>query len=376
MTGRERLLTVLQGKLPDCVPVCPDFSQMIPARLTGKPSWDMYLYNNPSRWEAYIACAKYFNIDALMDGFPLIFPDEVTQNPEWEKCIIFKNDERLITQRYRTEKGERVWEPTVDVYYATNPPNIGIHVDKIGLPHVPNKWEPLTAGTTLDTGPEGLKRLKKSMGDQGLIGVQVCRSRALNSQEDIYRYYDNPDGFQRWTEEKIEEAEQKFNKIMAMDVKPDFICVGTSGTLIFQTIAIFRKLVLPVVKRVIELATQAGIPTHVHSCGPEKELVKIFAEETSLTVIDPLEMPPMGDCDLAELKKLYGKNIVLKGNLHTTNTMLMGSVDDVIKASKKAITDAADGGRFILSTGDQCGRDTPDENLLAMIQTAREYGKY
>ena len=85
---------------------------------------------------------------------------------------------------------------------------------------------------------------------------------------------------------------------------------------------------------------------------------------------------PMGDCDLAELKRLYGDKIILKGNLHTTEVMLRGSVDDVIAASKKAIDDAAEGGRFILSTGDQCGRDTPDENLHAMVETARTYGKY
>jgi len=101
-----------------------------------------------------------------------------------------------------------------------------------------------------------------------------------------------------------------------------------------------------------------------------------MAEETDLTVIDPLEIPPMGNCDLAELKKLYGDKIILKGNLHTTEVMLRGSVDDVIAASKKAMDDAAEGGRFILSTGDQCGRDTPDENLHAMVETARTYGRY
>ena len=46
------------------------------------------------------------------------------------------------------------------------------------------------------------------------------------------------------------------------------------------------------------------------------------------------------------------------------------------EAVEKAIDDAAEGGRFILSTGDQCGRDTPLENLYAMIETARTYGKY
>jgi uroporphyrinogen decarboxylase len=56
--------------------------------------------------------------------------------------------------------------------------------------------------------------------------------------------------------------------------------------------------------------------------------------------------------------------------------MLNGSVQDVIDASKKAIDDAAEGGGFILSTGDQCGRDTPEANLFAMIETAKTYGKY
>jgi uroporphyrinogen decarboxylase len=95
-----------------------------------------------------------------------------------------------------------------------------------------------------------------------------------------------------------------------------------------------------------------------------------------LTIIDPLETPPMGDCDLAQLKRLYGDRIVLKGNLHTTRVMLHGSVDDVVAASKQAIDDAAAGGGFVLSTGDQCGRDTPDENIWAMIETARTYGRY
>lgn len=84
----------------------------------------------------------------------------------------------------------------------------------------------------------------------------------------------------------------------------------------------------------------------------------------------------MGDCDLGELKRLYGDEIILKGNLHTTEVMLRGTPDDVAVASKNAIDAAAEGGRFILSTGDQCGRDTPDENLHAMIDAARSYGRY
>ncbi|MDH7568421.1 MAG: uroporphyrinogen decarboxylase family protein [Armatimonadota bacterium] len=377
LTPRQRLQTVLAGRLPDCVPVAPDFSNMIPARLTGKPFWDLYLYNDPPIWEAYIACAKHFNIDSLMDGyFPLTFPQPAGAGPAWERFVVFRSPERIVVQASYVENGRRIWARHVSVYYVADPPTHGVLPEKIGLPPVPERWEPLEGVKPVDTGPEGFRRVKEMMGDQGLVGAFVISSNALVNPDGVYRYYDHPELHERWAAERIEQAERRFAQIMAMEVKPDFLCVGGSGTLVFQTVEIFRKIAFPAVKRVIELATAAGIPTHVHSCGPERELVRIFAEETNLTVIDPLEMPPMGDCNLAELKRLYGDRIVLKGNLHTTHTMLRGTPEEVAAASRRAIDDAAAGGKFILSTGDQCGRDTPFENLHAMIETARTYGRY
>ncbi|MCJ7728507.1 MAG: hypothetical protein MUO27_01295 [Sedimentisphaerales bacterium] len=395
MTPRERLNTVLKGKIPDCVPVAPDFSNMIPARLTGKPFWDLYLYNDPPIWEAYIAAAKLFNIDSLMDGyFWLSFPDEqdhlpwerLPSTPEqqkqivpadyWQRFIVFKSPERIVIQRSRVESHKRVWEPRVCVYYVADSPTDWIPPSKIGLPDVPEHFEPLENVKPADNGPAGLARVKQLISNQGLVGIFLASSAILSCEQDIYDYYDHPELHGYWRDTLVERVERRFANIMQMDVLPDFLCVGGSGTLVFQTVDIFRQLAFPAVKRAIELATKAGFPTHIHSCGPEKHLIKIMAEETTLTVIDPLEIPPMGDCILADIKKLYGNKLVLKGNLHTTEVMLFGTPDDCIAASKKAIDDAADGGRFILSTGDQCGRDTPDENLLAMVNTARTYGKY
>lgn len=377
MKPRERLLTVLEGRIPDCVPVAPDFSFMIPARLTGKPFWDLFLYNDPPIWDAYINCAKHFDIDSLMDGyFPFAYPGEQDPSEGWERYIVYKGPDRIVTQRSRTENGKRVWKPRVDIFHVADPPNQNVHPSKVGLPEVPEKWQPLEEIKPVDTGPKGLERLKKLMGDQGLVGIFIIESVIFSTSEDIFDYYDNREKYQKLAAQRVEQVEKRFQTIMELEVKPDFLCVGGSGTLVYQTVDMFREITFPAVKRAIELASSAGLPTHVHSCGPETELVRIFAEETGLTVIDPLEAPPMGDCNLAELKKKYGDKIVLKGNLHTTDVMLNGTVDDVVEASKKAIDAAATGGRFILSTGDQCGRDTPDENLRAMVETARTYGKY
>ena len=378
MTSRERLLTVLAGKVPDCVPVAPDFSNMIPARLTGKPFWDLYLFNDPPIWEAYIQCARHFDIESLMDGFfPMAFPDDPPQDPTYERFIVRRDAERIVVQGSRKENGRRVWDSTVGVYYVADSPTRRVPPEKLGLPPVPKRFEPLEGVKPVDTGPAGLKRVMEMLGDQGLVGLSCgAGTLALDYAEGVFDYYDNPKKYEHFAEERVLKVERRMASILALETRPDFIAVGGSGSLVFQTPEILRKLALPAVKRATEIAHKAGIPTHVHSCGREKELVKIMAEETYLTVIDPLEAPPMGDCDLAEIKRCYGDRLVLKGNLHTTDVMLRGTPEAVARASRKAIDDAAEGGRFILSTGDQCGRDTPDENLRVMIQTARTYGKY
>jgi uroporphyrinogen decarboxylase len=377
MTPKERLLTVLRGGIPDRVPVSPDFSNMIPAKITGKPFWDLYLYNDPPIHEAYIDCAKRFNIDALMDGyFPYEYAGEAEPNQGWEIFIVFKNATRIVTQSSRKEKGTRVWRPWISVYPIDNPPTYKVLPAAIGLPQIPAQFEPLKGVKHVDRSATGLTRIKNMMGEQGLVGIWLASTVPLSNEEKIYWYYDHPEEHEKVAEDAVIKVEERFKQIMTLEDKPDFLCIGGSGSFVFQTEEMFRKIAFPAVKRAIELSTNAGIPTHIHSCGPEKNLVRIMALETSLTVIDPLEVPPMGDCALADLKKAYGKKLTLKGNLHTTDIMLRGSVDDVISASKQAIDDAAEGGRFILSTGDQCGRDTPFDNLEAMIETAKSYGRY
>ena len=104
-----------------------------------------------------------------------------------------------------------------------------------------------------------------------------------------------------------------------------------------------------------------------------------YCDPFPLGLADQFDRPgggDMGDVDLAEVKKKFGDKLCLMGNLHTTEVMLQGSAQDVEKACRKAIDDAGMDGGFILSTGDQCGRDTPDENIFKMVEVARTYGKY
>ena len=379
MTSRERLLTVMRGEMPDCVPASPDTSNMIPARMTGLPFWDIYLYQKIPQWKAYIDCVKYFGYDAFMDGFvPVLFEELGEIDRDVKEAIVLRDEDRIVSRRYRKANGKLFWDEKANVYFRSNPPVRDVDPVKAGADFIPNHYE-----TVEKTGPyagiegeELLRIAKDELGEHGVLGVWCGRTTFVTNEEQVYAYYDDPDAFEEASREYLKRMEKRFTRLMQMKTRPDFICTGGSGTLVFQTVEMFRRLGLPVMKRIAELCHEHGIPSHVHSCGPEKELVKICHDETCLTVIDPLEIPPMGNCDLKQIKQLYGDKLVLKGNLHTTNVMLRGSPEDVARASRQAIDDAAAGGRFILSTGDQCGRDTPDSNIFAMVETARTYGRY
>ena len=74
MTSRERMLTAMTGGQPDMVPVAPDTSNMIPCRLTGKPFWEIYLYQDPPLWEAFIGCVKHFGCDGWLHAVSQVAP--------------------------------------------------------------------------------------------------------------------------------------------------------------------------------------------------------------------------------------------------------------------------------------------------------------
>lgn len=55
---------------------------------------------------------------------------------------------------------------------------------------------------------------------------------------------------------------------------------------------------------------------------------------------------------------------------------MLADVKTVEVEAIKCIEDAAEEGGFILSTGDQCGRNTPYENIFKLVEVCEKYGKY
>lgn len=372
MTPKERLLTALQHGVPDRVPATPDISNMVPCRLTGKPFWDMYLYNDPPLWQAYIDAARFYGIDSWQVMY-LSLRQSDSNAPVLKQGILMREPDRIITQYGYQRPGEKtIWTDRGVAYPIDNPPT-EIKLSLLGLQPVSDP-EPVEPRGPQLSATDVWARAYAATGDGGILGIFVMPPGLTKNQEELFAYVERPEEVRAAAYRRMEEIEEELPGLL--ELKPDFIMTGYSGMLVFMTPDIVRDLSLPAIQYITRECRKAGVPTMIHSCGRERELVKMCAEETDLDCINPLEIPPMGDCDLGEMKRLYGDKLCLMGNLHTTEVMLFGSVDDVRRASRAAIDAAGAGGGFILSTGDQCGRDTPGDNLRAMVEVCETYGIY
>jgi uroporphyrinogen decarboxylase len=240
MNSRERLLAVLHNQLPDCVPVCPDISNMIPARLTGKPFWDIYVYQDPPLWKAYIDAARYFDIDA---GFELydfgdLFEDET---PHERRIVDRRADGSFVTQEYFPQTGK--WSIYIEVHTAAMPPATLVKPETISLPSVPDTWEEITGVKQWPKGMELWNHIKHELGDQGVLGMPSGMSTLLvTDPDDIREYYAHPEKFHQLRAEMIQRAEKRMEIIAGLDEKPDFLYCGASGSLVWQSPKMFREL--------------------------------------------------------------------------------------------------------------------------------------
>ena len=377
MNSRERFLAALSNRQPDRVPAAPDISNMVPCRRTGKPFWDIYLHGDPPLWRAHLDACRYYGFDAWFYRGHLDL--EIDHTNEITHKIVDTTDERIV--RETTIKNRLGTLTTETILFIADSPWLVTKPIKNPVTDIPVYIESMGQITGYST--RSIEEMREEINGQYAIGFGGLRYPGFQYWINLFDggleqildvYAERPDLL-----ETLRVAEHDKNLQMTdyyLENDPDYLFMGASGTLTLGSPDLFRAYGLATLTEITKRAAARGVPTLLHSCGRARELVRMCADETELSCINPLELPPMGDCELADVKSAHGSRMAFMGNLHTTDVMLMGSKQEVIEASKRAIEDAGENGGFILSTGDQCGRDTPDANLFAVTEAAEQYGYY
>jgi uroporphyrinogen decarboxylase len=382
MTGKERLMTTFRRGKADHVPACPDISVMVPAKMTGRPFYDLFFdgrehngWTSATYAEAYVDAVKYFGMDGwyIYGGLKEIRPSGA---PEFSSTAVSCPGGKRVERTCLTAKGELTER---EMYFDDEPPwreakpikNLREDFERVKLLMGSGGWK-----------WESDYKDRHRIGDLGVYVGMVpvfqdwwFHHRNGGFDQCFQDFVDEP-GFMDEVHEFWMEWALAYTRAMVA-ARPDEIMLGgSSASLSVSSPTIFKKYELPFIQRASRICREAGIISHLHICGRSWTLVEIVADQTDVDVMEPMEEPPGGDVDLAEAKRRVGNKLCIKGNINTFDFMLHATVQQVEEKCKRAIDAAAADGGYVLSTGDQCSRDTPHANIFKMVEVAETYGKY
>lgn len=381
MTPRDRMLRVMHRQLPDRVPVVPGFGPWYASRIAHYDMFDLEEGRaHPGRLMAELTrkygCEMWF-WTGYQDGIQEMSSDgQKTVQTERKRLDAdsFMETTRLLTPRGTIE--------ATALHSRMNPvhPRTGYIKDLTRdwpvyrMAHGDHwTWDNRTM--MMDIPPEDLELGVTSF--DILLPVDFWHELRHDTADMLLDLYDGS-----VTLQEIMEWHREYNlcRLAArLQVKPlpDMIhLAGSSSSLSVISPELYYRYNLNFINDVVALAHAAEVPVMIHHCGRSGRLVEILHEETEVDIVNPLEPPPGGDVDLAEVKRRFGQRLVLFGNLNTFQLMLHGTPAEVKAAARQAIEDAGENGQFILCTGDQLGRDTPEANVMAMVEAAHDYGRY
>jgi uroporphyrinogen-III decarboxylase len=148
---------------------------------------------------------------------------------------------------------------------------------------------------------------------------------------------------------------------------------GKTGPL--MSVSMFKRFILPHLKRLIDLGHDYGLKVMMHCCGGFAPLIPSMIE-IGLDGLQALQ-PSASGMAPAELKAAFGERLVFNGCIDTQFVLIEGAPDLVKSKTREILDIMMPGGGYIASPShDFLLPETPIENIVALYDTVREYGQY
>jgi uroporphyrinogen decarboxylase len=142
-----------------------------------------------------------------------------------------------------------------------------------------------------------------------------------------------------------------------------------------MSLDLYRKMIKPRHQQLFaHLKTKAQAPLLFHSCGSVYPLMDDLIE-IGVDCINPVQVSAK-DMDTKRLKKEFGDRMAFWGGIDTHKVLPFGTPDDVRAEVKGRIEDLAPGGGYVLNSVHNLQPEVPPENIVAMFEAAKEFGRY
>ncbi len=138
----------------------------------------------------------------------------------------------------------------------------------------------------------------------------------------------------------------------------------------------FRENYLPHFKRVLNFIKhkKPGIKILFHTCGNVRPIIPDLIE-MGVDILNPVHVTATG-MEPIQLKKDFGKDLVFWGGGVDTQHILPSGTPAEVKGNVKRNIDAlAPGGGFVFSTIHNIQAEVPPQNIEAMLEALKDYGK-
>jgi uroporphyrinogen-III decarboxylase len=371
MTSRERLLKVLNGEIPDRVPVST-------YELCGFNS--KAFENNDKSYERLMQkirqdtdCVCMWEPASNAKFLESAFPVEIEMK-QWRE-----NDSQITHKIVHTPKGDianttRVMDNVHTVWQTEHwCKNIEDVEKALSVPY-----------THLDYDVLDYARIKSEMENRGIIMASL--SDTLCVCADLMNFGDYTIWAMTETDHFVKTLEVVHSRIMEnlkrmLDVNiVDLyrICGPEYASPPYMPPQLFDKFVVPFVTEMIELIHSRGAKVRLHCHGKIGKILDSICK-TGCDAIDPCEASPDGDISLSEVKKRVGDKVCIFGNvqLKLLETASMVEIENTVRDCMNA---AKKGGRYVIMPtaapiNSPLSSQT-EKNYNIFIDTALELGKY
>lgn len=111
-----------------------------------------------------------------------------------------------------------------------------------------------------------------------------------------------------------------------------------------------------------------------HSCGAVAGLIPSFVD-MGIDFINPVQVSAAG-MEPQRLKREFGDRIGFWGGIDTTRVLPFGSPETVVADVRARLRDLAGNGGYVLAAVHNLQPDVPAQNIVAMYDAGRTYGRY
>jgi len=135
---------------------------------------------------------------------------------------------------------------------------------------------------------------------------------------------------------------------------------------------LYRRVVKPRHRRIVETVKRYGRKVAYHSCGSVYAILPDLVE-IGVDMLNPVQVAA-AHMDTARLKREFGRELVFWGAIDTQRVLSRGTPAEVRQEVQRRLQDLGGDGGYILCAVHNIQAEVPPENVVAMYAAAREFG--